>query len=394
MNVAEMIAPNSPIGPPVDALDIVIATLDQVLPVYSDRLELGVNTRYCRALARVLSTHAQDVSLTTQNTRRKQIVPATPQLSALKDASLKAARQIDALHQQEDGVENVNEAGRRFLVGVAKGHIGELQSAIARLESLCGAFHIWIKQPTRALYGSLIKAWEKGESDSEEFLAWFRKDQLGLLGRELDPYIAQILLGMHVSAGQILFLGETRNLADLNEGLKDENLAGRSDAEIREGIIRRASTLKRADESTRVDRRRHRENVYPPGEKKNGRRFDAMTHAVSLDGLLFIGEIGGLFAANSLATQTVMQAAIVEALAREDFERLFRKVGLDRERARFTARVLSGRARWSDDPAAAKAVREKKTAIVQAMKADRVFGQLLEDLPCRPCPRRRGRGQG
>jgi len=190
-------------------------------------------------------------------------------------------------------------------------------------------------------------------------------DQLGLVRSQLDAYVAQVVMGVELSRGEILFAGEGRRAQDL---------AAWSDDDICDEILRKAGDLKLADESPRVDRTRHRGKVYPPGAKGTSRTFNAMDHAVSMDGPLFLGKIGDLFAPNPMETRTVLHAAIIEACTREDFERLSRKVGLCREQARFTARVVSGRAVWSDDPTAAKAIQKKQSAIVQAMKEDRVFG--------------------
>ena len=42
------------------------------------------------------------------------------------------------------------------------------------------------------------------------------------------------------------------------------------------------------------------------------------------------------------------------------------------------ARIWAGRAVWSDDPAAAKVIRENRPAIIQAMKEDPLFGDLFD----------------
>jgi hypothetical protein len=242
MNATDRFTQNLPFSPPVDGLDLVIESLEHVLPVFTDRLDLGVNTGYCHHFASVLGRQAQDIALTTQNTRRKQIIPATPKLSRLKEAALKAAGEIDSLQRQEWASENVNAAGRRFLVGIAERHIGELLNAIISLESTWGSFHIWIKRREWALCESLTRAWQKGELDSEELLVWFREHELGLLGPQLDPYIAQVLLGMHVSGGEILIPGDLQNLAH------------RNGQEIYATILRQARGRKQADEDGRRDR--------------------------------------------------------------------------------------------------------------------------------------------
>ena len=209
---------------------------------------------------------------------------------------------------------------------------------------------------------SLNRAWQKGESDSEEFFAFFRDRMLGIPVSQLDPYLAQVLLGVHVSGGEVLLEG------DMHQGRKGQSLAALSDDKVRAAILRRARRLKFADKKGSADLIR----VNPPGQKKNsGRTFDAMEHAV------FLEEVDRLFTPNPMETGTVMHGAIIEACTREDFERIFRKVGLSREQARFTARVAAGRAVMSDDPEAGKAIGKKSSAIVQAMKDDKVFGHVF-----------------
>src|SRR6202453_4051789 len=244
MNATDRLTPDLPLGPPVDGLDLVIQSLDHVLPVFSDRLDLGVNTVYCRNLASALSSQAQTIASATQNTRRKQIIPAAPILSRLKDSALKAAGQSDSLERHEAASENVNRDGRLFLVGISKGHIGQLLNAIKGLESHLGSFHIWIKRREWALCNSLTRAWQKRELDSETLLVWFREHELGLLDPQLDPYIAQVLLGMHVSGGEILLPGDLQNLAHL----KDHEIYG--------AILRLARGRKQKDEDGRQDRAR------------------------------------------------------------------------------------------------------------------------------------------
>ena len=259
MNATDRLTSDSP-SPSVDAFDGVIAALDHVIPVFDERqLHRGVNTRYIWAFSSFLSSHAQNIALTTQNTRRKRIIPTTPKLSILKETAFKAARVIDSLHQQECASENANANWRRFLVGISQGHIAGLLNAITSLESHLGSFHVWLKQPKRALCESLIRAWQKGELDSEEFLVWFREHQLLLHGPELDPYIAQVLLGMHISGGEILLPGDLQNLAHLN------------DHETYTAIVRMARARKQADEDGRQDRIRL--TVGTGANGRGGRRF-------------------------------------------------------------------------------------------------------------------------
>lgn len=221
----------------MDALDGVIAGLNHVIPVFdASQLHRGVNTRYVWAFSNFLSNLAEDIAPTTQYRRQEHIVPTAPKLALLKEAAIRAAGEIDSLQRQEWASENPSANGRRFLVGISQGHFAGLLNAITSLEEHWGSFHIWINQPKRALCESLIRAWQKGESDSEEFLVWFREHQLGLLGSELDPYIAQVLLGMHVMGGEIVLPGDLQNLALLN------------DHETYTAIVRKARARKQADE--------------------------------------------------------------------------------------------------------------------------------------------------
>src|ERR1039458_7593457 len=114
MNGTDRLTSDLP-SPPVDALDGVIDGLKHVIPVFDERQpQRGVNTRYIWAFSSFLSSHAQNIALTTQNTRRKRIIPTTPKLSILKDTAFKAARVIDSLHQQECASENANANWRRL----------------------------------------------------------------------------------------------------------------------------------------------------------------------------------------------------------------------------------------------------------------------------------------
>src|ERR1017187_1360423 len=91
MNGTDRLTSDLP-SPPVDALDGVIDGLKHVIPVFDERQpQRGVNTRYIWAFSSFLSSHAQNIALTTQNTRRKRIIPTTPKLSILKETAFKAA---------------------------------------------------------------------------------------------------------------------------------------------------------------------------------------------------------------------------------------------------------------------------------------------------------------
>jgi hypothetical protein len=233
-----------------------------------------------------------------------------------------------------------------------------VRSLFPRIETMRRSLRIdiWIKQPRRETCESLVRACQKAQHDFEDFLAWFTQFQLGLHGAGLDCYIAQVLLGMHVSGGEVRLPGDMRNLADSSEH------------EAYATILRQARARKAADENGEQDRI----PVDPPGTRRSGRRFDALYRAD------FLEEVGNLFVPFSqLETDTMMRAALIEAATREDFERIFRKVRLPRAHARFAARVLSGRAVLADNPAAAVAIVEKREAIIEAMEDDKTFRRLF-----------------
>ena len=88
-------------------------------------------------------------------------------------------------------------------------------------------------------------------------------------------------------------------------------------------------------------------------------------------------EIDHIFPSVQMSQQTVMGTAVLEALTREDFERIGRKVGLTKEQSRFMARWFWGRAHERDNPGARIAIRRHQDAIVAAMEKDPVFSRLF-----------------
>jgi hypothetical protein len=221
---------------------------------------------------------------------------------------------------------------------------------IGLLDGSVGSFDIWIKAPNRAICASLNRAWRKDEPDYENFLVAVRQQLLGLRGSKLDPYIAEVLLGMRVSRGDIVLPADLENLCA-------------NDDDIWQTIVRKARGRRSDDQYERPP------DVYPPGERKTGRRADALARTDCR-------EIEGLFA-RSDTVEGVMKCAVIEALAREDFERVFRHVGLPRKAARFAARVAARRATLSDDPGSARIIEEHQDAILSAMRDDRFFGAIF-----------------
>lgn len=259
-------------APPADGLDMIIGSLNKVIPVFNDRqLHLGTNTRYISGIAGFVSKIAQDTALATQNARRKQIIPASPKFLILKEAALKAAGEIDSLVRQELASEKVDAHGRRFLAGIAQRDIRALVNAITHLESHWGSIQIWVKQPKRTLCQSMVRAWQNGEADSEEFLVWFREHELGLLGRDLDPNIAEVLLGLHSSGGEIELPGDLQSLAHLNEH------------EIYNAVLHKARFRKLAEQDGRRDRVRLTVGHDTGGKKI--RRYAQSLDAEDKDGL-------------------------------------------------------------------------------------------------------------
>jgi hypothetical protein len=356
MNGTDRLASDLP-SPPVDALDGVIDGLNHVIPVFDERQpQRGVNTRYIWAFSSFLDSEAQRIESTTQYTRRKQIIPATPKMLILKETAEKADREIDFLYQQECASENENAIGRRFLFGLSQGHTRGLRKAIARLESHWGSFDIWVQRPGFATCESLIRAWEQGEADFEDYLTWFCKHELHC---DVDPrrddfnrwraYVAQAILGMGVSRGQIHLRPAIQGLADIPEP----------------NIFRRISAMARA---RKVADENGENDLLRIG---SDRRFDA------LDKSGFMEEIDHIFPSVQMSQQTVMGTAVLEALTREDFERIGRKVGLTKEQSRFMARWFWGRAHERDNPGARIAIRRHQDAIVAAMEKDPVFSRLF-----------------
>lgn len=123
----------------------------------------------------------------TQNTRRKQIIPAVPSIVALKKIALDTVTALDAAcvpwTQEDASNDNFRPildgrrleafmSGRPSLLGVnsAQVQLGRLLVAIDGLESRWGSFHVWSKKPERATISLLGRALLNREKDAEEFL--------------------------------------------------------------------------------------------------------------------------------------------------------------------------------------------------------------------------------
>lgn len=313
----------------------------------------------------------------TQNKRRRQIVPATPSCLRLKEAAFRTVKALDGCcaeawtRDDESSKELVPVlekifrpghterflAGRPSLLGAGSAtvQVGQILVALQRLESLWGSFDIWVQRPGFATCQSLIRAWERGEADFEDYLTWFCKHELRC---DVDPtrddfnrwcaYVAQALLGMRVSRGKVHLRTDMPGLVDLPE----------------QDILRRISAMawarKAADENGKND-------LIRIGRS---RCFDA------LDQSDFLEEIDDLFSSEQMNHQTVMGTAVLEALTREDFERIGRKAGLTKEQSRFMAKWFWGRAQERDNPGARIAIRRCQDAIIAAMQNDPKFAWL------------------
>jgi hypothetical protein len=138
---------------------------------------------------------------------------------------------------------------------------------VGLLDDFVGTFSIWIKTPNRAKCASLNRAWKKSEPDYEDFLTAVRRNSLGLAEPQLDPYIAQVLLGMRIRAGEIRLPADLRNLPEC------------ADDEIWPTILRLARSRWLKDKYGSEDHLR----VNAPGEEEAARRYDALSTATFLD---------------------------------------------------------------------------------------------------------------
>src|SRR5579862_9378558 len=314
----------NPHSTPATVLDLAIVELENIFPIFDDQqLQRGVNTRHYQELGVFLSSLAQNLATTTQNTRRKQIVPTIPRLSTLKARTLSAAEKIESLQQRELASGAANANGRSFLVGLSRWHIGRLQEGIEQLESQYGSFHILIRQPNRTLCESVVRAWQQREPDLDEFLLWFCRDRLRLLGPELDPYVAQVLLGLRVSNGEIVLSADLEGLTHLN------------DDEIGSAILRRARALKWAEKKS------------PPN--RSG-RLDPVTKAA---------ELSPMFpATDPMPPLNSMQVAFVRKNLRAEGGR----VGLSKQQSNFLTRMAFDGAKQEGNPSAWRAIRDRNRA--------------------------------
>lgn len=332
-----------------------------------DCIDLAV--RDCDAVRRLLSWTADFIASTTQKTRRTQIIPATPSCIRLKETVLESLKALDGCcaepwTRDDAGIDEVRIVvgpvkakdfmfGRSSLLGANAGQVQfeELLYTITRLESHWGSFDIWVRRPRVNTCKSLVRAFQNGEIDSEEFLCWFRASELKLIGNQLDPYLAQVLLGMRVSGGTLVLPGD---MTVKRKG-REVHLGDLGDCEIYQAIVRAARARKYSYESGTYDQ----------------------TRAALLDRRRRLEEIDQHFVDSSeLEEVTSRGAAFINAATREDWERVGRAAGLNRKQARVLARRAAGTAHQKNDPAAWKAIYRRKDALAAAMIAEVLYGQV------------------
>jgi len=304
----------------------------------------------------------------TEFTKFRKLIPNTYICTIIRPDLMVAERRVDG----------ILEAPSRF---VPRSMLYPSERILSIKRSL--QIDIWIKQPRRLTCEGIIRAFQAGELDVESFLAWFREQTMGLLGPELDPYIAEVLLGMRVSGGEILLPGDMQNLAGLGE------------QEIIEVIVARANALRRSDDNGTRDRVR----VLAPGEQKNDRMLDALYRVSSSEPVdqLFVShqaeEWGGIVTRNDYGqlrrkrltrkppeivyevAKPAVALAFIKAAKREQWERIGRAAGLTRKESRFLHLRGLGKVTKRDDERLWRAVNAKMPAIKKALE-DLRFGQI------------------
>jgi hypothetical protein len=228
------------------------------------RDSIDLATRECSAVTRFISWNADVIAATTrtQNRRRRQIVPATPSCLRLKETAIQAANALNDCCAEAWTRDDVSSEemlpvleklfvpghaenflnGRPSLLGVASSRLqlGRLLYAMQRLESHWGSFEIWARRPRLSTCKSLIRAWQSGEIDFDEFLSWFREAELGLHGNALDPYIAQALFGMRITGTELIMPGDMT----VKRGNEEMSFADSSESELYDKLLQTARLAK------------------------------------------------------------------------------------------------------------------------------------------------------
>ena len=226
--------------------------------------------------------------------------------------------------------------------------INEMQAAgcaLDRIRRLFGSFDIWAKRPKLETCHAMVRAWRNGDLDSEEFLFWFRKDNLGLLGPELDPYIAQILLGMRKEAGELVLPGDMTVVRKRRQthldNIPEEEFCGR--------LVNAARSRRRWQESVKVGR----EN-----ERVDESEMDSLVNLLPIDSW------------DDLRKETAIGLAFVQHAERHDTERIGRAAGLTKKESRLLYQQFQGVGSRSDNPSAWDAVYRKRHEIRDAIVSD------------------------
>lgn len=86
--------------------------------------------------------------------------------------------------------------------------VSDALSRLAAFESSAGRVHIWVQRPKLATCEALVRAAQNREQDFPDYLAWLRGVELGLLGSELDAFLAMVILGMRSERGELVLPGD------------------------------------------------------------------------------------------------------------------------------------------------------------------------------------------
>jgi hypothetical protein len=132
-------------------------------------------------------------------------------------------------------------------VGWSDTAVSDAASRLRALETSIGRFHIWAKQPRHAYCEAIIRAAQKGEQDFGDYLIWLRRSELGVIGDKLDPYIAQVLLGMRRIDGELALPGDMKFIRHRREF----SLASLSDHQLYEKLEKSARKRKYFDQHPR-----------------------------------------------------------------------------------------------------------------------------------------------
>jgi hypothetical protein len=302
--------------------------------------------------------------------RCRAIIPASPKLLLLKDQLLKLTRYAAEFPNSSwpQGKACVGPDETTFgmfkvpgdyplvdsnvtedqILSFRTATIGEMEAAgrsLDRVEGLFGSFDIWVKRPKLETCHAMVRAWQNGDLDSEEFLFWFRKDNLGLLGPQLDPYIAQILLGMRKEAGELVLPGDMTVVRKRRQthldNIPEEEFCGR--------LVKAARSRKRWQESVKVGR----EN-----ERADESEVENLVNLLPIDSW------------DDLRRETAIGLAFIRHAERHDAERIGRAAGLTKKESRLLYQQFKGVGSRSDDPSAWDAVYRKRHEIRDAIVSD------------------------